>query len=276
MTWHGHLQLNYRLEGGRTIAHDRHEGPLRVLRSLYPEGPGICHHVLVHPPGGLAGGDVLEVEATLESGTHALLTTPGATRFYRSEGGLAVQRTRLQLADSAPAEWLPLETLAYRSCRAENHLRLELAPGAEALGWDIVCLGLPAAGDQFDDGDFLQHLELPGQWLERGRVHGQDKALLRSPLGWAGHRVLGTLWCATGTAMERPRREALLDAARAAAAETPLAATAGSTAPHGQVVVMRVLADRVEPIFTLLAAVRGHWRQQLWQLAPEPPRIWRT
>ncbi len=276
MTWHGHLQLKYRLEGGRTLSHDRHEGPLRVLRSLYPEGPGICHHVLVHPPGGLAGGDVLDVEATLDSGTHALLTTPGATRFYRSEGGLAVQRTRLQLAEGARAEWLPLETLAYRGCRAENHLRLELAPGAEALGWDIVCLGLPAAGDHFDDGHFLQHLELPGCWLERGRVRGQDTALLQSPLGWAGHRVLGTLWCATGTAMDRPRREALVDAARAASAESPLAATAGSTAPHGQVVVLRVLADRVEPVFTLLAAVRGHWRQQLWQLAPEPPRIWRT
>ncbi len=276
MTWRGHLQLNYRHDGGRTIAHDRHEGPLRVLRSLYPEGPGICHHVLVHPPGGLAGGDVLEIDVTLGPGTHALLTTPGATRFYRSDGPLASQRCTLRVAEGARLEWLPLETIAHRGCDAENHLQVQLDPGAEAMGWDILSLGLPATGDQFDAGRFLQHVEMPGHWLERGRVDGRDTRLLQSPLGWAGRRVLGTLWAGFGTPLQRPRRDALLDSARAELADNALAAVAGCTSPHERVLVLRVLADRVEPVFTLLAAVRGRWREQLWSLAAEPPRIWRT
>jgi urease accessory protein UreH len=83
MSWHAHLSLNYRRDAERTLVHDRHTGPLRVLASLYPEGPAICHNVLVHPPGGIVGGDVLELELTLGEQSHALLTTPGATRFYR-------------------------------------------------------------------------------------------------------------------------------------------------------------------------------------------------
>ncbi|MBW8858041.1 MAG: urease accessory protein UreD, partial [Bradyrhizobium sp.] len=106
---------------------DRHEGPLRVLQSLYPEGPAVCHNVLVHPPGGLVGGDVLELDATLTADTHALLTTAGATRFYRSTGPLAAQTVRARLGSGARLEWLPLETIAFSGCQAASSLRFELA-----------------------------------------------------------------------------------------------------------------------------------------------------
>ena len=92
MPWHAHLRLDYTHDGHCTRALDRHEGPLRVLQRLYPEGPGICHHVLVHPPGGIVGGDVLELNARLQRDCHALITTPGATRFYRSAGETSAQQ----------------------------------------------------------------------------------------------------------------------------------------------------------------------------------------
>jgi urease accessory protein len=281
--WRGHLSLNYRRTGEgtegapfRTVAHDRHEGPLRVLQPLYPEGPGICHHVLVHPPGGVVGGDELHIEAALQPGAHALITTPGATRFYRSEGPQALQQTRLQLAAGARLEWLPMETIVYSGCRADNSLRAELAPGAEMIGWDVLVLGLAAAAQPFAAGWYRQHLEVPGTWLERARIAADDSQLLHGPLGWAGHTVLGTLWFAAGTPLLPARREALREAAHSSIAGSALLATAGVTSPHAGVVVLRALAGQAETTMRLLTAVRAAWRQAAWGLNAEPPRIWRT
>lgn len=276
MGWPGRLELNYRREGDRTLAHDRHSGPLRVLQSLYPEGEGICHHVLVHPPGGIVGGDTLHVEANLRAGAHALITTPSATRFYRSAGEAAQQSVRAQVDDGARLEWLPLETICHSAALAENQLRFEIAPGGEMMGWDIVALGLPAGGEAFEAGHYAQRIELPGVWLERGTIRGDDHRLLDSPLGLAGHRVLATLWFATGQPMPSDRREHLLDAARELAAGHPLAHTAGCTSPHAEVVLLRVLASRVEPAMQLLGAVWARWRDVGWGLAAVPPRVWRT
>ncbi len=277
MSWHGHLALHYRLAAdGGTTAHDRHSGPLRVLQRLYPEGPRVCHHVLVHPPGGIVGGDVLEIEARLDEGTHALVTTPGATRFYRSAGSEAVQSLRARVQPGARLEWLPLETIAYSGCIAHNRLCFELAPGAEMIGWDVLALGLPAAGEGFERGVYRQHLELPGVWLERGRIAADDALLLDSPLGLAGHRVMATMWFAAGSTMPRERREALLEAARDLAAAHPLAATSGSTSTHDEVVVLRLLAPRVEPAMGLLQQLWARWRSVAWQMPATAPRVWRT
>ena len=270
--WQARLSLHYRHDGERTTAHDRHEGPLRVLQRLYPEGPAICHHVIVHPPGGVVGGDRLQVDARLEAGTHAVVTTPGATRFYRSAGALAVQEARLTLDDGARLEWLPLEAIAHRDCHAENRVTLQLAPGAEAMGWDVLALGLPASGEAFDRGQFQQHLELPGAWLDRGLLRGDDALLMDSPLGLGGQRVLATLWLAAGRPWASARRDTLLDAARGLIGT----AQAGASAVHPQVLVLRALAARVEPAMQLLQAVRAAWRQAAWGLAAEPPRVWRT
>ena len=275
MAWHGTLALRYRLQADRTVVHDRHDGPLRILRSLYPEG-GICHSVLVHPPGGLVGGDTLAIDAELGEGCHAVLTTPGATRFYRSLGDAAMQTLVLRLATGSRCEWLPLETLAYSGCIAENRMSFALDDGAEMIGWDITALGLPASAQPFVAGSFAQRIELPGRWLERGVVRADDARLLDSALGWAGHRVLATLGFGAGSALAEQRGDALLDAARTAVAGDALATTAGVTSPQSGVVVVRALADRVEPAMNLLTRIRARWRRAAWGLDACPPRVWRT
>jgi urease accessory protein len=274
MTWHASLQLAYTRDDRRSVAHYRHDGPLRILQSLYPEGEGICHNVLVHPPGGLVGGDTLDIRLTLGAGAHGLVTTPGATRFYRSTGEPARQLLHARLDQGARLEWLPLEALAYNQCLAENRAVFELAPGAELLGWDVTALGLPAADQPFVAGRFAQHLEVPGVWLEQGRIDAQDARLMDGPLGLAGQRCLGTLFFVAGEPIARERREAALECVRELIDAHALRATAGATSPHPQVLVVRVLAPLVEPAMQLLKSLRAAWRQQLWQLEAVPPRIW--
>ena len=276
MAWQANLDLRYTLHGPRVVAHHRHDGPLRILQSLYPEGDAICHNVLIHPPGGLVGGDTLDITVHAASGTHGLITTPGATRFYRSEGALARQRSQLQLAPQARLEWLPLETLCYDACQAENRLTLQLAPGAELIGWDLSALGLPQAQQPFLRGRLTQHIEMPGIWLERAQLDASDLRLMNSPAGLAGRRCIASLFLVCGTALERQRKQRLLDAARALLDNKDPALAAGATSPHPQVLVLRVLTPLVEPAMQLLRAVRSAWRQELWQLPPGTPRIWAT
>lgn len=276
MPWHAKLNLNYQLETGRSVARYRHTGPLRILQSLYPEGDAICHNVLVHPPGGLVGGDTLDLTIDVAPAAHGLLTTPGATRFYRSEGVPAFQRTTISVATDARMEWLPLEAIAYNGCLAENRLTLNLEPGAEMLGWDVTALGLPLAAKPFKSGHFCQHLEMPRVWLERANIKALDDLLLDSPLGLAGHRCFATLFFMSGSKLSRQRRQDALDTARRVIEAHPLYATAGATSPDGQVVVVRVLAPVVEPAMKLLRNVWLAWRSQLWHLAATSPRIWST
>lgn len=275
MSWQAQLDLQYTLSQQRVVARHLHSGPLRILQSLYPEGDGICHNVLVHPPGGLVGGDTLDITVHAAAGTHGLITTPGATRFYRSEGGAqALQTTRLHLQAESRMEWLPLEALCYNACQAENRLHMQLEPGAEMLGWDVTALGLPQASLPFTQGSFTQHMEMPGIWLERGRIDAQDARLMDGPTGMAGARCLASLFFVVGSTLDRKRKALALEIARDLIAAHPLSASAGATSPNPQVIVLRALAPLVEPAMQLLRTVRNAWRQELWQVPLCNPRIW--
>ena len=274
MPWHARLDLDYRMEAGRCVARFEHEGPLRILQSLYPEDESICHNVIVHPPGGLVGGDTLEIGVRVREAAHGLITTPGATRFYRSEGEPALQTTHLKLDAQARMEWLPLETICYSGCLAENRLTIELATGSELIGWDVTALGLPESGLPFERGHLLQHLELPGHWLERGRIAAGDDRLMNGPLGLAGQRCLATLFLISGSDLPRQRRDQALALAREVMQAHLLTCSAGATAPGHRVIAVRVLAPLVEPALILLQAIRASWRRALWDLPATVPRSW--
>ncbi|UXH80812.1 urease accessory protein UreD [Roseateles amylovorans] len=273
--WLARLEADYRLSHGRCSVHHRHEGPLRLLKSLYPEGPAICHSVLVHPPSGLVGGDTLDIAMTVGEGAHALVTTPGATRFYRSPtGAAATQRVTAALQPGARLEWLPLEAIAYPGCEAFNEARFSLAPGAELLAWDITAFGLPGAGQAFDHGRFIQHLEIPGVWLEHGCLSADDALLMDGALGLAGQRCMGTLVFAAGGGLARERRERALDVVRERIEADALRTRAGATAAQDGVLVVRVLGPVVEPVAALLRQCWAAWRHELWGLAGTAPRLW--
>ena len=266
--WHANLRLTFERRGGATVGLATHEGPLRVLKSLHPEGAAVCHQVLVHPPGGIVGGDALRIEIEVAEGAHAVLTTPGATRFYRTAGAEASQAVAATLHAGSRIEWLPLETIVHSGARAANRAVFRLGDGASMIGWDITCLGLPAGGEGFAAGALRQHLEIDGRWLEKGRIDASDERLLRSPLGLAGQPVVGTAWVAWSGAGPD---EQLLEEARTVLAP-PMLAAASRIQPG--VIVVRALADRVEPINSTFRAVRKAWRRALWGLGGCEPRVW--
>jgi len=276
MPWNAQLQLHYRLEARRTVLEHQHDGPLRILKSLYPEGDGICHNVIIHPPGGLVGGDVLNMSLKVARGAHALVSTPGATRFYASDDAAARQQVRIELDAGARLEWLPLEAIAYPGCQAHNTVQATLGEGAEWLGWDVTALGLPAAEQPFDAGRFNQRLEIPGLWLEQAHLDASDTRLLNSPLGLDGQRCMGTMWLACGTALTRERREHLLDAVRGVLATAPANVQSGATCPNPNMLVLRAVAPLVEPLMALFQCVWGAMRTEAWGLANVSPRIWKV
>jgi urease accessory protein len=266
--WLARLELGFAARAGRTVlSQRRHQGPLVVQRPFYPEG-GICHLYLLHPPGGIVGGDRLELDLVCEAASHALLTTPGASKFYRSAGFLAMQRQRLRVAEGATLEWLPQEQIVFSGAAADSLTRIDLAPGARFLGWEISCLGRPASGESFTHGTLRQRLEL---WragkpllLERSRIKGGSD-WLQARWGAAGHTVLGTL-AATGASEEH------VELARAAVADADeLAVTR-----LDDVLIARYLGASAEQARRLLTRIWAALRPPLLGVAACEPRIWRT
>lgn len=280
MAWSARLGLHYTRAERTTQVRFEHQGPLRILRSLYPEGPGICHNVLIHPPSGLVGGDTLDIDIRASANAHALLTTPGATRFYKSSTEWAEQNVRIHLDNAARLEWLPLESIAYNGCMGKNNLHIHLQGDSELLGWDTTALGMPSSRLPFVQGVFEQSISLEGHWLERGRIRASDTQLLNSPLGLNAKRCLSTIFFLTAKPMSEQRRASMLEAARSVCANQaqltlntePLQAGASSPSPH--VVVLRTLSMMVEPSVQLLRRVRINWRQEAWGLEGAAPRIW--
>ncbi|WP_017904768.1 urease accessory protein UreD [Pseudomonas asplenii] len=195
-SWHAELELGYARFGDTTRpTRRRHLGPLRVQKHLYAEGPEVCQHIIVHPPGGIAGGDRLDISASVERDAWAQLTSPGAAKWYRANGP-ACQSLQLRVGVGATLEWLPQETIVFSAAQAELDTRIDLEGDARLFYWDIVALGRPASGERFDLGYFQSHLDIRRDgkplWHERQRILGND-GLLDSPIGLDGQPVFATL-----------------------------------------------------------------------------------
>lgn len=195
--WQARLDLGFEQRGDDTIlARRAHRGPLRVQKALHPEGPALCHAIVLHPPAGIAGGDRLDINVEIGDGAQALLTTPGAGKWYRSAGAMAEQTVTLKIGAGGTAEWLPQESIVFDGARAAMRTTVELAAGARYLGVETLCLGRRASGETFARGSLrlATDIRLDGKplWRERGRIEG-GSALLASPIGLAGFSVCSTV-----------------------------------------------------------------------------------
>lgn len=274
-TWDARLELGFAADGARTaLVHRRHEGPLRVQKALYPEGPAVCHALVLHPPAGIAGGDALRLQVRVGEGAHALVTTPGAGKWYRSrqpdDAQLARQTLDFDIAPGGILEWLPQEAIVFDRVRGRAHSQVRLAGDAVFMGLDLLCLGRTASGERFTAGSLAiaSTITRDGRllWHEQGRIEGGAR-LLDSPVGLRGQPVTGTLLVAA-----EGIDTALLEACRAV---QPLVGEGGVTRLPG-LLVARYLGPAAEPARAWFVALWSVLRPALAGRAAAVPRIWHT
>ncbi|HMJ52355.1 MAG TPA: urease accessory protein UreD [Polyangiaceae bacterium] len=273
--WSAELRLRFTSAAGSTrLGHCEHRGPLRVQRAFYPEGSAVAHVYVLHPPGGLAGGDELSIDVDVDPGAHALLTTPAAGKCYRSDGRVARQTQRLRVGPGARLEWLPQENILFEGAQVRLETRIDLDPSSVFIGWDVLCLGRPASGERFRKGRCRQSVEL----FSEGRPLCIDRASYEggAPLldaRWGLHGV-----ATTGMLFAWPASNAVLDLARnveLASSEAALVSHTLLGAPS-LLLVSRYLGPDAARAREYLAQVWRAIRPELLGRVASCPRVWST
>lgn len=264
--WQAELALDFARRGERTVlASRRHHGPLTVQRPFYPEADGVCHAYVLHPPAGIVGGDDLRLRFALAPGSHGLVTTPAATRWYWSDGREARVDQEATVDPGATLEWLPQETLLFAGAHARLATRIVLTGDARFVGWEILGLGRPTCGELFRGGrlDFRFDVVRDGRPLLSERLRGDAT-------GVPG--LLGRAACATLLATGADANA--LEAARAALATTDH--VLGGATLIGDLLVVRGLAASCEPLIRGWARLWAALRPLVLGRVAVPPRIWHT
>ncbi len=260
----GVLRLALERRGTRTVvAACRFTLPLQVLTPVAVDDPALVVSML-NPTGGLVGGDRLDVEVHVGAGARACLTTPSATKVYRTTGAAAEQRVRLRVGPAATLEWVPDHTIPFAGSAFRQRLEAELAPGARLILVDAFAAGRVARGEawRFDRLDSAITVRDSAGWIFR------DRLALHGDAGWAalglaeGHPYFATMAVFGGGALDGFRREvsARLDA------YDGVRAGAGALPRDG--VVLRLLAADAP---TLGAALETAWGCARAALIGAPP-----
>ncbi len=269
--WQAELDLSFaRREGETVLRRNQHRGPLQVQKALYPEGKETCHIAILHPPGGVAAGDRLIIRASLNERSRALLTTPGATKWYRSEGSCASQQVHFSLGEDAVLEWLPRENILFDGANISMELNVELSLRARYFGWDILSFGRRASGESWGRGRLSMQTNIRGAgsllWSEVADIDAQS-GFAASPVGLSGFTVCGTFLVA-GYDIDAP----LLRECREVnppAAESRI----GITRVSG-VLIARYLGDSTEDAFYWFTNLWAVLRRALSDKVACPPRVW--
>jgi urease accessory protein len=268
-SWKASLSLDFSFENKKTtLSRNVHDGPLIVQKPLYPEGREVCHAIVVHPPGGIAGGDELSLKVQTDKNASALLTTPGAAKWYRSSGAWARQGAVFDVEGAL--EWLPQETIVFEGARADIAFEASLEADARLVAWEIVCLGRTGSGERFETGECRLHTRVVRDgrlvWRERGRIEPASRAAA-SAAGLAGEPVFATMIVAAPEI-----DDACLAAARAV---SPERGTWGVSRLPG-LLVARHRGDSTEVARRYCTAVWAACRVGVLGREAVEPRIWRT
>lgn len=269
--WQARLQLGFSNDAGTTRLVERsHVGPLRVQKPLYPEGASVCHAIIVHPPGGVVGGDELDINVAVQTDAHALITTPGAAKWYRANGNESRQSVRIEVAAGAVLEWLPQETIFFNQAQVRLEHHVSLASDASYMSCEILCFGRTASGEVFDQGCVMQSTSIrrAGRliWFEQGQLHGGSQSM-NSPLSLAGASV-----CATFILCGTPLSPAALDEIRSLSGDSEQIGV--TQLKH--LAVIRYLGHSSENAKRLMMDAWRIVRAAMLAREARIPRIWNT
>ncbi|WP_213066450.1 urease accessory protein UreD [Acinetobacter oleivorans] len=276
--WYARLELGFCFENSRTImSHRKHHGPVRVQKMLWPERTGVCHAIIVHPPAGIAGGDHLTFEIETKDQAHAVVTTPGAGKWYKTNGKQAFQHIHLHVKDQSILEWVPQETMLFDGALAHSETHIHLNYAASFIGWDMLVLGRQARAEHFIQGSYHNQFKL---WREHKLLvadtlyfEGGDR-WLSSCLGMNNQAVMGSFWA---VAPEKYRSAFYLEQQLELIRELMMRMQAPVTLTLlDDVVSARFLGNDVRHCHDAFAAIRARLRRYWFDLDEEFPRIWKT
>lgn len=272
--WQARLDLDYAYRGNKTrLINKRQSGPLTVQRSFYPEG-SVCHNYILHPPGGVVGGDSLHINVKAEPGAHSVLTTPGATKFYRSRAGHIGRQTQtISVAGDAIVEWLPQHNIFFPGANVALCTTIDITPGGKYIGWEMHCFGLPSNDEVFSHGTVRSKtaVTVDGQLRLVEHLNSNANETLNAATGLRGMSIHGSMIAAPCNDAHRDVLEQILQS------------QVGKAYPHAigltlvdEVLIVRATGDQTETMQVLFTHLWTELRAQWLEQGPCLPRIWAT
>ena len=266
-----------------------------------------CHHAV--PPAGIALGDKLDIDIGVKHHAHAVITTPGANKWYgnlpsytankqtddspsakktqetkknqenqENSNGYAAQNVTVYLQDDSRFEWLPQENCFYNASFAHATNQFFISPAASIIAWEINLLGREHHGERYSTGEMrLSNLfwrvdEQPKLLLADTLHHCAEHDWYASPVGLNNHSVFASLWVVPGVDAQKQLIE-WVKQLRLFIDQHSLPVSCTQT---GEVMIIRYLGDDVRQCFDSFGAVRGEIRTLMWQQDSHLPRIWAT
>jgi urease accessory protein len=278
--WLANLRLDFSFADDQhktVLSHREHHGPLLVQKSLYPEGKEICHAVILHPPAGIAGGDHLAIQLNIENNAKVVVTTPGATKWYKANQKDASQKIHIKVGANGHLDFLPQENIFFNSSSAHNQIIITQDKTASCIGWDIAQLGRTAQGERWEDAKLRNEIEYYFDnelcWVESMLLESQ-KSFYNEACGLAEFPVFGTMWMSSCNASEDLLEEITemldwSDSLRVGVTRIAIDENYG-------LILVRGLSDEVEYLKNCFIQIWLFARERIAGIEPLPLRIWKT
>lgn len=264
---HGGVQLRFGRVGART--HRLELAESGGYRARFPTTfDATSEAVLINTGGGMAGGDSMRVEAVLEPGSEAVITTQAAEKIYRSQGVDTRIATTLSVGEGASLAWLPQESILFSGARLSRSLAIDLAEDARLVACESVFFGRSAMGEAVLRGalDDRWRIRRAGRlvFADDLRLDGAVADTLARPAVAAGARAAATLVAAG------PDLAETLEAVRALFGDDDGAAVEAGAGIVSDLLVIRLLSIDAQALRRALVTLLGHLTGRAL------PRTWST